>query len=155
MMTKLKVFLLPALAVALLAASPVLAKGHGDGDMGAAMREAMFTTADANADGKVTLEEMTTARTAMFTRADTNADGKLDAAEREAQMVEQMRAIAKLRVGAGDKADANNDGAVTLAEFTAGNDRFAKLDTDADGAVSKAEFDASRGGRHGHGDGNH
>lgn len=153
-MTNLKTILVPALAVALLAASPVLAKGRGGDDMGGAMRDAMFTAADANADGSVTPEEMAAAKTAMFTRADTNADGQLDAAEREAQMVARMTEIAKLRVADGDRMDADEDGVVTLAEFTAEDDRFARLDEDKDGAVSKAEFDDARGhrkGRHGRG----
>lgn len=155
-MTNLKTYLVPALAVALLAASPVLAKGRGgDHEMGAAMRDAMFTAADANADGAVTLEEMAAARQAMFTKADTNADGKLDAAEREAQMVEHMKEMAKLRVAQGDRMDADEDGIVTLEEFTAQDDRFARLDQDGDGVVSKAEFDEARGGRHGRGHGNH
>jgi hypothetical protein len=98
---------------------------------------------------------MTAAKTAMFTKADTNADGKLDAAEREAQMVAVMAQIAKARVAQGDRMDADEDGAVTLEEFTARDDRFVRLDKDGDGAVSKAEFDDARGGRHGHGNGNH
>jgi EF hand len=156
MMTNLKTYLVPALAVALLAASPVLAKGRGDdGEMGAAMRDAMFAAADANADGAVTLEEMAAARQAMFTKADTNADGKLDATEREAQMVEHMKAVAKARVAQGDRMDADEDGIVTLEEFTARDDRFARLDEDGDGAVSKAEFDDAGHGRHGRGHGNH
>jgi Ca2+-binding EF-hand superfamily protein len=154
MMSTLKTFLLPALAAALLAASPALAKGHGDEG---AMRDAMFTAADANADGSVTVEEMAAARKAAFTKADTNADGKLDAAEREAQMMARLQEMAKLRATQPDRMDANSDGSVTLEEFTAQDDRFAQLDTDANGAVSKAEFDAGPKGHghgHGHDDGN-
>jgi EF hand len=154
-MTNLNKYLAPALAVALLAASPVLAKGPGDDAAGAAMRDALFMAADANADGSVTLEEMAAARQAMFKKADTNADGALDSAEREAQMVEQMTALAKARIAAGDRMDADEDGLVTLDEFTARDDRFARLDADDDGAVSKAEFEKAGKGRHGRGHGNH
>jgi EF hand len=66
--------------------------------------------------------------------------------------------MAKLRMAAGDRMDADADGVVTLAEFTAPDDHFTRLDTDGDGAVSKAEFDAARGdrnGRHGRGHDNH
>ena len=56
-MTKLKTFLLPALAVTLLAASPVLAKGHGDDG---AISDALFTAV--KADGSVTIAEMTPAQ---------------------------------------------------------------------------------------------
>lgn len=154
-MTTLKQYLVPVLAVAILAASPVLAKGRGYGDMGAAMRDAMFTAADTNADGSVTLEEMAAARLAMFTKADTNAGGSLDAAEREAQMVEQATAMAKARIAAVEPMDADEDGTITLEEFTAKDDRFARLDEDDDGAVSKAEFDDMGKGRHGRGHGDH
>jgi Ca2+-binding EF-hand superfamily protein len=48
------------------------------------MGAAMFTTADANKDGKVSLDEATAAATAHFDRIDANRDGTISPDEMRA-----------------------------------------------------------------------
>ena len=59
--------------------------------MGMRMHGRMFESADANKDGKVSLQEMQTAALQHFDSADTNHDGKLTPEERM-QMHQRMRA---------------------------------------------------------------
>ena len=59
-------------------------KMHGHGYSHEAMMGGMFTRADANKDGKVTLSEFTAMPLAMFDKADTNKDGTVTPEERRA-----------------------------------------------------------------------
>jgi len=67
--------------------------GMGKGGMGGGGMARMWTMADANHDGKVTLQEATTFALQRFDRLDTNHDGQLTPEERAAgkAMMQQMR----------------------------------------------------------------
>ena len=147
------------------------AGGHGGDRMG---RMFVFEEMDANADGKVTKDEITAFHAAKIAAMDTDKDGNLSEAEliaaqaqrkaerettRETKMVKRMM----------EKRDANKDGVLSLEEMTPpagrGDKMFDRADTDGDGAISKAEADVMaekmaergknrdgehRGGKHGH-----
>ncbi|MGL5010593.1 MAG: EF-hand domain-containing protein [Paracoccaceae bacterium] len=103
-----------------------------------ARAEAMFERLDADADGSITLAELTAHKTALFTAADANADGLLDEAERTA-----MRDAARQRAAAdGVPFDTDGDGNLSLAEFTGSAPLFDRADADADDIITRAEFDA-------------
>ena len=92
--------------------------------------QARFAAIDANGDGQLTREELST-----------RMEGKQE--ERRARMIEKIF----------EKHDANNDGVLTAEEIQQGRaDRmFAALDTDGDGALSEEEFEERRNLRkHGH-----
>ena len=100
-----------------------------------------FEDIDADADGKITPEEM---QAQMLARATARI------AERSARMIERM--------------DRDGDGKLSAEEMRAGpreGDRFARmlsrLDKDEDGALSREEFEAAREmrGAHRQGDGHH
>ena len=76
---------------------------HRKGGMGFAGR--MFEMADANHDGRVSLQEMTDAALRHFDMADANHDGRLTLQEAEAAALEHF-----------DKADLNHDGKITPDE---------------------------------------
>jgi Ca2+-binding EF-hand superfamily protein len=129
-----------------------------------------FERLDANNDGAITRDEVRTARTAAFTRLDVNRDTFLDRVEMMAgrPMVERRgdgqsmgRPEGKGRAGEMlTRADTNNDGNVTRAEFDAalaaaqnqraakarerGQELFARLDTNRDGMITRVEADAAR-----------
>ncbi len=117
--------------------------------------EAMFDRADANGDGKVTLEEMTAARGEMFSRIDTNGDGLITEAELEAQGREKAKKRAARML---ERMDQNGDGAISAEEFAELSERragrmFERIDANGDGAIDKAELEEmkSKGRRHGKG----
>ncbi|MDO8378228.1 EF-hand domain-containing protein [Phenylobacterium sp.] len=91
--------------------------------------------------GSQTLDQMLERSRARFAGADLNGDGKVTAGE-----LDQVRAR-RDAAGAGPRrggmlmrADADGDGAVTLAEAeTQGRERFVRLDADQDGLVSRDE----------------
>lgn len=103
-----------------------------------------FDAIDADGNGEVTQAEIAAFRTAKFTAEDSDGDGFLDTdeltqagrGERAAQRAERLL----------DRQDANNDGQLSLAEFTPPADRaeerFARLDSDGNGTLSQAEFEA-------------
>lgn len=96
---------------------------------------------DANGDGAITRAEAQAARTAMFERLDINHDGRVTRAEREA-VAQQIAARGGGRV---DRADANNDGAISEAEFMAQPYRgFDYLDRNNDEVLSADETAALR-----------
>lgn len=106
-----------------------------------------FEEMDANKDGKVTKDEMTAHREARFTRADTDKDGKLSAAELAAAADEKAKERSAKRASKMiERADKDGDGMLTMAEMTPprGDKMFDRADTDGDGAISKAEADAAR-----------
>lgn len=144
----MKYFRISALASAVLAAG---AASAGD-DWGA---DAKFKAMDADADGKVTMNEHTTGARSMFTRMDADKDGKVTATEMDASH-------SKMKDGQDRKAahashegkehgrmssarhiamiDTDGDGAITAAEHASGSQRmFKKMDANGDGSMSKDE----------------
>lgn len=142
------------------AAAPALAQGHhhaGRGAGGFAAGEA-FARADANNDGRVTLEEGRAWLAARFAEVDANRDGGVT--------FEEMRAYARSRMGdrqppAEAEArmqqrgqamfralDANGDTRVTLEELRPfAEAMFRARDLNADGALTRDEV-TRRGDRH-------
>lgn len=124
-----------------------------------------FDEIDADADGKITAEEMQAHAGLRFDAADTDKDGLLDAAEMQAQML--ARATARMQERSArmiERMDRDGDGKLSAEEMRAGprkGDRFermlSRLDKDADGALSRAEYEAAREMRGAHrlGDGHH
>lgn len=135
----------------------------------------VFGEMDANADGKVTKDEITAFQTAKTAAMDTDKDGNLSVAEllaahearKAANEDDRAKRMVKRMI---EKRDANKDGVLSLAEMTPPADRgdkmFARADTDGDGAISKAEAEAVKGkmakrhadregGKHGKGKGMH
>lgn len=134
-----------------------------------------FAAFDTNNDGKITKEERDAVHKARFDQhfkaMDKDGNGQISKAEMEAAHEARrtmrgehgdMRGPGHdgpgMRHGGGhrggghggfggrmEKADANNDGVVTKAEFQArALERFAKVDADKDGTITKAERDAAR-----------
>lgn len=114
-------------AVAALANEPYFPRG-----------EKPFLRLDANKDGKLTPDELGSAVKKREWAIDANADRQLSAAEIEAAM---QKRLAKRRDRIMQLMDANKDGAITEVEMDQVlNDMFDKADTDDDGAVSLAEI---------------
>ena len=123
------------------------AGGRGGDRMGQMF---VFEEMDANADGKVTKDEIAAFHTAKIAAMDTDKDGNLSEAELIAAQ-EQRKAEREAQRGAEmvkrmmDRRDANKDGVLSLDEMTPPADRgdkmFDRADTDGDGAISKAEAD--------------
>lgn len=123
-----------------------------------------FAHLDANNDGKVTLDEFHAHAAEMFRHVDTDGDGRATLADFQAAH-EKMRAEhgGMMHHGPGgehaggppppgrphgppppEQLDADHDGVVTLAEFTAGLDaHFAAADANHDGAVTREEMEAA------------
>ncbi|WP_165354549.1 EF-hand domain-containing protein [Tropicimonas sp. IMCC6043] len=124
----------------------------------------VFAELDADADGKVTVEEFRTfgetRLTARFLDADTDGDGKLSAAELQAGMEAYRAGVAASRMQAMvARLDTDKDGLVSQEEFAAlqaGRGQFrpgaadpgarmiARFDSDRDGALSETEFAAAQ-----------
>jgi Ca2+-binding EF-hand superfamily protein len=135
-----------AVLVSGLATGAMAQMGPEDGDHGPRMAE-MFAAIDADSDGKVTQEELTTHRAAMFTAADTNGDGKLDTEELAARELARFTETLPDRTARMlERRDANGDGSIQASEIGEGpmEDHFARIDTDDDGAISQAEVEAMR-----------
>jgi Ca2+-binding EF-hand superfamily protein len=137
-------------------------------------RQGPFERMDANRDGVLTRDEVRVARTVTFTRLDANRDGFLvreempsppmgGAAGRGGRMPGGDGQGANRPAHGGEllrRADTNNDGNVTRAEYDAAwaaanaakagvaSDRkaraFARLDANSDGTITRAEADAAR-----------
>lgn len=123
--------LLPPLAMALvtLFSGAAMAQPGPDGACG-------FRHADANNDGKVTLDEALAHGKAMFELRDKNKDGVLTRDEIPGRGANFAGA------------DTNNDGKVTFAEHEAFlRSRFATMDQNKDGVLSGDELNC--GGRSG------
>jgi len=106
-----------------------------------------FEELDADADGKITPEEMAAQMQARFEGADGNGDGALSRDELIARMTErQAERIAAHADHMIERHDTDGDGMISPDEMKAGRDgrMFKRADTDGDGAISKAEFDAMR-----------
>jgi Ca2+-binding EF-hand superfamily protein len=131
-----------------------------------------FARLDNDNDGRITKEERDAANKTRFEQhfkaMDTDGNGQISQAEMQAahEARKEMRGKHHRGMRHGDgpqgeghrgwrhggfghgmaKADANNDGVVTKAEFQAkALERFAKADTNNDGTVTKAEREAARG----------
>lgn len=127
----------------------------------------MFERMDANKDGKLDAADREARRIAAFDRIDANKDGMVSRAEFSAP----RQAMGGERQGMGNHqgmrghgmrghgmhggmgrgmmmmrmADANRDGAVTQAEFTAAaTTRFDRTDSNRDGQITPAERQAAR-----------
>ena len=119
--------------------------GHARGGFGA---DVMFDQLDADADGKVTAEEIAAARQARVTGLDANADGLISATELAARTMEGMQAradaMAARRIAA---QDVDGDGMLSAAELATPPmpvAMFERMDSDKDGAISQAEYDAAK-----------
>lgn len=145
----------------------------GDGSFTRAEAQAkaqeMFARMDVNKDGKIDQADRAARRDAMFNRMDTDHNGQISRAEFDAMGPgargprgpegagpDGERGPGKHRWGhrgghrgggmmMGRMADANKDGAITQAEFTAAAlQRFDRMDTNHDGTVTKEERQAAR-----------
>lgn len=129
-------FLAPLLLAVSLAA-PAFAQTPGVG------LDLLFARLDADSDGRISQPEVTTAKTRQFARADRDADGQVTADELSAIQARLDRAQDAME-GAAERLDADGDGSLSLAEFTAPRPFFALLDIDGDGALSRAEAERAR-----------
>lgn len=144
-------------------------RGGKDGDGIVTRAEAQTRTAaafarmDANKDGKLDKADREAHRAAMFDRLDTDKSGQISRAEFSARPQHPEGAAKgpdsegrkhhrwggrghhRGGMQAGRMADANNDGAVTQAEFTAAAlGRFDRTDTNKDGKVTGEERQTAR-----------
>lgn len=149
------------------------AQQKGDGSFTRAEAQAkaqeMFARLDVNKDGKLDQADRVARRNAMFDRMDTDHNGQISRAEFDA-MGPGARGPRGPEAGGPDgehgpgkhgwghrgghrgggmmmgrMADANKDGVITQAEFTAAAlQRFDRMDTNHDGVVTKEERQAAR-----------
>ena len=131
-------------AVSAAAVAPALAFGgkHGQRGPGPLIN---FEEIDANSDGKITPEELAEHRAARFAEKDTNGDGLLSPEEMAAAAIKRVTENAPKRFERMlDRADADGDGMISLAELP-GEERsarmFDRLDSDGDGAISVEEME--------------
>jgi len=145
-------------AVGLTALTPAYA--FGPGGKGAQKGPRFnFEEIDANADGKITQDEIAAHRDARFAEQDTNGDGVLSQEELVAAVVEQAQQRASKRIEhMMIEKDANDDGVLSADEMIDGDRAsrmFSRLDKDGDGAVTQDEaaeaFAKLRGKREGKG----
>jgi Ca2+-binding EF-hand superfamily protein len=162
-------------AAALTLASAAMAEGPD--------RPGRGERADANGDGRVTLEESQIALKARMMRLDTDRDGRVTQAEMEAVRAQHAERRGMRERGAGRFAelDADHNGQLSQGEFDAGREQFAerrregrqghrsgmarhrgepaehfaRLDANHDGAVSPAELDQAAAARFSQMDANH
>jgi hypothetical protein len=124
---------------------------------------ARFARMDANRDGKLDQADREARRNMMFDRMDTDKSGQISRAEFNTRP-QRPEGMSKRLDGEGRKhrwggrgrghhggmmmgrmADANKDGAVTQAEFTAAAlQRFDRTDANKDGQVTREERQAAR-----------
>jgi Ca2+-binding EF-hand superfamily protein len=124
---------LTALAACALLAGPAAAQAGED----------RLMQMDANGDGAISRAEAQGARTAMFGALDENGDGVLSASERAGAAQDRAQRLL-------GRADANNDGNITRAEFMGQPYRlFDMLDGDRNGVLDAGELAAARARRGG------
>jgi len=108
----------------------------------------MFARLDGNGDGGISAQELTDFRNRMFDTLDGNGDGRMTATE--IAMLQSRAAEAGLGDGGSTdpdrlmRRDANGDGVLTRAEFTAETRAFAIIDRDKNGKITQAELEAVR-----------
>jgi len=100
----------------------------------------MLTRADANNDGNISRDEFLARPTEMFERLDADNDGVISASERPQRPERGERGERPQRVNP----DANGDGQLSQAEFTAmGAGLFDRFDANDDGRVTREEMAAA------------
>ncbi|MGL5009340.1 MAG: EF-hand domain-containing protein [Paracoccaceae bacterium] len=118
-------------------------RGERGGHMGGEMFRTLFTEADTNADGSVSVEELTVLRNAKVAVGDANADGALTLAEFQTVWASLMQ---PQTVDAFQHVDADGDGTITPAELEAlQTNVIDRMDRNGDGVLSEA--DRGRGDR--------
>ena len=140
-----KAILLGAVSAILLAAGAAQAAGPR-GHHGHAGGGIMLKAADANGDDAVTQEEAASLQQEMIAWMDRNGDQVLDDADQSPvmQRLKAMRADSEdgdePRRQRDHEIDANDDGQVTWAEYSAHHQaRFAEMDANDDGQVTMEE----------------
>lgn len=117
--------------------------GRMGGDMGFD-----FATLDADKDGNVTKVEVEAYHAAKVKAADANADGKLSADELANMQIAAMTERAKTRAAKMVEAmDSDGDGLLSAAEMAVRPGpamMFDKIDANSDGSVTQAEVDAAK-----------
>jgi hypothetical protein len=127
------------LAAALAAASMLAVAAHAN-EPGIPRSERLFGRLDANADGRLAIDEMRPKAERRFLRLDTDDDGKVTTPEIETWL-KRMQDRRRDRIL--ERMDFDKDGAVTKDELDTYLDQlFATADGDHDGGVTLAEAQA-------------
>ena len=159
-MKKTTLWITGALVVAMGTAGVASAHGKTFGDRGdrgprGPVMEEMFNQIDADADGKITQDEIDAFKKARFDAMDTDGDGKLSpeemSAAREARRVERFQSMVS-------DLDKDGDGLLSAEELAAGGperrgpeNMLDRLDKDGDGALTLEEIQEVRMGHRGKG----
>jgi len=99
----------------------------------------MLDKLDTNRDGKMDIQEFTSAVSKAFHFYDKNGDGHLDLKEFSASQVGDPRKWF-------NEIDTNKDGRIDYPEFLGAATKWFKMsDTDRDGHLNRTEFNAVRG----------
>lgn len=153
---------IPTTAVFVLAltAAATVAMAAPGGDRAGFRGAPEFSELDANGDGVLTQEDLTAAAQARFSDVDADGNGSVTRAEMAAHAESQREERRQERLDDMiERADANNDGALSFEELTderRGTRMLDRLDADGNGEVSEEEFASfeRRGPKHRHGGSN-
>lgn len=147
MAIKFGTLLLASAALAgVVTASGAFAQGQGGGGQGGGRGMGgplgMYSRADTDGDGKVSLAEFQANRQQQFTRYDTDGNGSISFAELDAMVAQRPQM--QSRIDALKAADANGDKAISADEFKAAGDvEFKKVDKNGDGFIDQTEAQAA------------